>query len=552
MIHIRAVRGHWRTRCQIGDSAVMALSIDELPDDVASLKALVLAARAASDAAEARSASLAAEVDRLTARTERLDHIVSVLRRAQFGRRSERIADDQIELALEDVETQHGAEDAAVENTNTVVKAEGTKARRANRGHLPEHLPREEIVIEPVVNACPCCGGALHVIGEDVSERLDKVPAKLRVIVTRRPKYACRRCTDGVVQAPAPNRLIDGGLPTEALVTDVLVSKYADHLPLYRQAQILAREGVAIDRSTLAHWVGFAAYELAPLHDRLVDILKTSTKLFADETRCPVLDPGRGKTKTGYLWAIARDDRPWGGSDPPAVAYRYAPGRGAEHASALLAGFSGVLQVDGYAGYDRQADATRPGGPLALAYCWSHFRRRFYDIAKAGNAPIASEALNRIGALYAVEADIRGCSADERCAERQARSRPLVEGLRSWLDEQLTRVSGRSPIAEAMRYGTSHWHGLCRFLDDGRIEIDTNVVERSIRPIALNRKNALFAGSDEGGANWAIIASLIETCKLNAVNPHLWLTDVLTKLVNHWPQSRIDDLMPWAHAKIPA
>jgi transposase len=530
----------------------MALSIDELPDDVASLKALVLAARAASDAAEARSASLAAEVDRLTARTERLDHIVSVLRRAQFGRRSERIADDQIELALEDVETQHGAEDAAVENTNTVVKAEGTKARRANRGHLPEHLPREEIVIEPVVNACPCCGGALHVIGEDVSERLDKVPAKLRVIVTRRPKYACRRCTDGVVQAPAPNRLIDGGLPTEALVTDVLVSKYADHLPLYRQAQILAREGVAIDRSTLAHWVGFAAYELAPLHDRLVDILKTSTKLFADETRCPVLDPGRGKTKTGYLWAIARDDRPWGGSDPPAVAYRYAPGRGAEHASALLAGFSGVLQVDGYAGYDRQADATRPGGPLALAYCWSHFRRRFYDIAKAGNAPIASEALNRIGALYAVEADIRGCSADERCAERQARSRPLVEGLRSWLDEQLTRVSGRSPIAEAMRYGTSHWHGLCRFLDDGRIEIDTNVVERSIRPIALNRKNALFAGSDEGGANWAIIASLIETCKLNAVNPHLWLTDVLTKLVNHWPQSRIDDLMPWAHAKIPA
>lgn len=552
MIHIRAVRGHWRTRCQIGDSAVMALSIDELPDDVASLKALVLAARAASDAAEARSASLAAEVDRLTARTERLDHIVSVLRRAQFGRRSERIADDQIELALEDVETQHGAEDAAVENTNTVVKAEGTKARRANRGHLPEHLPREAIVIEPVVNACPCCGGALHVIGEDVSERLDKVPAKLRVIVTRRPKYACRRCTDGVVDAPAPNRLIDGGLPTEALVTDVLVSKYADHLPLYRQAQILAREGVAIDRSTLAHWVGFAAYELAPLHDRLVDILKTSTKLFADETRCPVLDPGRGKTKTGYLWAIARDDRPWGGSDPPAVAYRYAPGRGAEHASALLAGFSGVLQVDGYAGYDRQADATRPGGPLALAYCWSHFRRRFYDIAKAGNAPIASEALNRIGALYAVEADIRGCSADERCAERQARSRPLVEGLRSWLDEQLTRVSGRSPIAEAMRYGTSHWHGLCRFLDDGRIEIDTNVVERSIRPIALNRKNALFAGSDEGGANWAIIASLIETCKLNAVNPHLWLTDVLTKLVNHWPQSRIDDLMPWAHAKIPA
>lgn len=535
----------------------MALSTDELPDDIASLKALLLAARAASDAAEAKSASLAAEVDRLTARAERLDHIVSVLRRAQFGRRSERIADNQIELALEDVETQHGAEDAAAEKADTVVKAEGTKARRANRGHLPSHLPREEVVIEPPSKACPCCGGALHVIGEDVSERLDKIPARLRVIVMRRPKYACRACqkhgsaddTAGIVQAPAPNRLIEGGLPTEALVADVLVAKYADHLPLYRQAQILAREGVRIDRSTLAHWVGFAAFELAPLHERLLAILKASTKIFADETRCPVLDPGRGKTKTGYLWAIARDDRPWGGSDPPAVAYTYAPGRGAEHANALLAGFSGVLQVDGYAGYDKQTDAGRPGGPLVLAYCWSHFRRRFYDIAKAGNAPIASEALARIGALYAIEDEIRGRSAVERRAERQARTQPLVEALRAWLDEQLTRVSGRSPIAEAMRYGTSHWQGLCHFLDDGRIEIDTNVVERSIRPIALSRKNALFAGSDEGGANWAIIASLIETAKLNGVNPHAWLADTLTKLVNRWPASRIEDLMPWAYSK---
>jgi hypothetical protein len=238
-----------------------------------------------------------------------------------------------------------------------------------------------------------------------------------------------------------------------------------------------------------------------------------------------------------------------GGCDPPAVAYRYAPGRGAEHAANLLAGFSGVLQVDGYAGYDKQADAARPGGPLVLAYCWSHFRRRFYDIAKAGNAPIASEALTRIGELYAIEAEIRGRSADERRTERQARTRPIVEALRSWLDDQLRRVSGRSPIAEAIRYGTSHWKGLCCFLDDGRIEIDTNVVERTIRPIALSRKNALFAGSDEGGANWAIIASLVETCKLNAVNPHAWLTDTLTKLVSRWPAARIDDLMPWACRK---
>ena len=357
---------------------------------------------------------------------------------------------------------------------------------------------------------------------------------------------------DGVIQAPAPNRLVEGGLPTEALVADVLVSKYADHLPLYRQAQILAREGVNIDRSTLCHWVGFAAVELEPLHARLIAILKGSTKLFCDETRCPVLDPGRGKTKTGYLWAIARDDRPWGGADPPAVAYQYAPGRGGEHARALLAGFTGTLQVDGYAGYNTLADATRPGGAVTLAFCWSHFRRQFYDIAKSGNAPIAAAALDKIGELYGLEADIRGRTADERRSARMAHSKPLVDALKAWLDEQLAKLSKASALAEAIRYGLNHWEGLSRFLDDGRIEIDSNVVERSIRPIALNRKNALFAGSDEGGANWAIIASLIETCKLNAVNPHAWLADTLTKLVNRWPAARIDDLMPWAYAKIPA
>ena len=332
----------------------------------------------------------------------------------------------------------------------------------------------------------------------------------------------------------------------------MLVSKYADHLPLYRQAQILAREGVEIDRSTLAHWVGFAAHELAPLHNRLVDILKRSTKLFADETRCPVLDPGRGRTKTGYLWAIARDDRPWRGADPPAVAYLYAPGRGAEHAVRHLAGFCGVLQVDGYAGYDALTDTKRVGGPVTLALCWSHFRRRFYEIAKGGNAPIASEALVRIGALYTIEAEIRGHDAEERRAMRQAKMQPLVDAMKPWFEEQLKRLPGRSPLAEAIRYGVYRWEGLCCFLEDGRVEIDTNTVERSIRPIALNRKNALFAGSDEGGANWAIIASLIETAKLNDVNPHEWLADTLTKLVNRWPNSRIDDLMPWAYPKIPA
>ena len=530
----------------------MTLSLNDLPDDVATLKSMLISARSVTSKLEADNAAFAGENLRLKAQNERFAHILRSLRRAHFGRSSERISDDQMSLALDDVQTGFAVDNAKAENASEIIKGHAIKTRRANRGHLPAHLPREEIVVEPEGKACPCCGGALHVIGEDTSERLDKIPAKLRVIVTRRPKYACRTCTDGVLQAPAPHRLITGGLPTEALVADVLVSKYADHLPLYRQAQILAREGVNIDRSTLCHWVGYAAVELEPLHARLTEILKGAAKLFCDETRCPVLDPGAGRTKTGYLWAIARDDRPWGGTDPPAVAYHYAPGRGGEHARALLAGFSGTLQVDGYAGYNGLADANRPGGAVTLAFCWSHFRRQFYDIAKGGNAPIASEALDRLGALYGIETEIRGRTAADRRLVRQARSKPVVDDLKTWLGKQLAKVPRRAPIAEAIRYGVNHWEGLCHFLDDGRVEIDSNTVERSIRPIALNRKNALFAGSDEGGANWAIIASLIETCKLNGANPHSWLADTLTKLVNRWPASRLDDLMPWIYPKIPA
>jgi transposase len=540
------------------DIIAMTLALDTLPDDAESLKALIarLAAQCGQlehEQAEWRQekAALAAEVERLEANNARLDHIVMVLRRGRFGRSSERLTEEHINLALEDVETGIAAEDAKAEKQSEAAKRQGTKGRRANRGHLPAHLPREEVVIEPGSTVCPC-GCALHVIGEDVSERLDRIPARLRVIVTRRPKYACRACTDGVTQAPAPARLIEGGMPTEGLVADVLVSKYAWHLPLYRQAQILETEGISIDRSTLANWVGFAAFELAPLHERLVALLKSSGKLFADETRCPVLDPGRRRTKTGWLWALARDDRPWGGTAPPAVAYLYAPGRGAEHAVRHLAGFRGVLQVDGYTAYKALTDPKRVGGPLTLAFCWAHWRRRFYEIAKGGNAPIAEEALVRIGRLYEIEADIRGRSADERRAERRARSKSIVDDLKPWLEQQLRRVSRGATIAKDIRYGLGHWDGLTRFLDDGRIELDSNTVERSIRPIALNRKNALFAGSDEGGANWAIIASLVETCKLNDVNPHAWLTDTLTRLINRWPASRIDELMPWHYAKADA
>jgi transposase len=332
-------------------------------------------------------------------------------------------------------------------------------------------------------------------------------------------------------------------LPTEATVAQVLVSKYADHLPLDRQAQIYARQGVRLDRSTLADWVGRAAFLVRPVHARLLDKLKASPKLFADETTAPVLDPGRGRTKTGQLFAYARDDRPWGGTDPPGVAYVYAPDRTAARPIAHLAGFAGILQVDGYGGY--KVLAAR--GDVRLAFCWAHVRRRFYELAAAGPAPIASEALGRIAELYRVEGEIRGRQPEERRAVRQERSRPVLDALEPWLRSKLELISQKTKLAEAIRYALARWEGLTRFVDDGRIEIDSNVVERAIRPLALTRKNALFAGSDGGAEHWAVIASLIETCKLIGVEPHAYLADVITRIVNGHPNRRLDELLPWAY-----
>ena len=419
------------------------------------------------------------------------------------------------------------------------------KPRAANRGALPKHLPRIEEVIEPDSLIC-ACGGCLHCIGEDVSERLDIVPAQFRVIVTRRPKYACRSCTDGVAQAAAPARLIPGGMPTEATVAHVLVSKYADHLPLYRQAQIYSRQGVDLDRSTLADWVGRAAFELRPVHDALMADLKRSTKLFMDETRAPVLDPGARKTKTGYFWALARDDRPWGGTSPPGVAFTYAPGRGGQHAERILQGFGGILQVDGYAGYNRLIAPERVGPDIRLAYCWAHARRKLVEITRNGSAPIAEDGVKRIGELYRIEAELRGHDLTARLAGRQERSAPVVADMQAWLAHHRSRVATKSPLGEALAYIDKYWDGLKLFLTDGRIEIDNNTVERTIRPIALNRKNALFAGHDAGAENWATIASLIETCKLNAVDPFAYMSTTLTAIANGHKQSQIDDLLPWS------
>ena len=500
----------------------MTVMADSLPDDPGTLKAMLIAERV---------------------QNERLRQIIKELQRHRFGRRAETLPEDQMLLGLEDVEQVAASGEAASDAANPTERASRAAKRRVNRGSLPAHLPRIEMVVDIEDRSCPCCGKALHRIGEDTGERLDIVPAQFRVLIVRRPKYACRACENVVVQVPAPARLIEGGLPTEATVAQILVSKYADHLPLYRQAQIYARQGVELDRSTLADWVGRAAFMLRPVHQRLLAALKRSAKLFADETTAPVLDPGRGRTKLGQLWAYARDDRPWGGTDPPGVAYVYAPDRKAERPITHLAGFKGILQVDGYGGYRVLAER----GDVQLAFCWSHVRRRFYELAAAGPAPIASGALERIAGLYAIEKDIRGRSADQRHAVRQDRSRPIIDELEPWLLAKLALISQKTKLAEAIRYALSRWTGLTRFLDDGRIEIDSNVVERSIRPITLNRKNALFAGSDGGGDHWAVIASLIETCKLTGVDPLAYLTDVITRIVSGHPNSRIDELLPWAY-----
>ena len=487
------------------------------------------------------------ERDAAQVEIEKLRLLIRQLQRGQFGRRSEKLDPDQLQLGLEDLEQTVAAAEAAQETAATrsgSPRAARTERRR-NLGALPAHLPRIEVLIDVEDKACPCSGGSLHVIGEDTSEMLDIVPAQLRVKVIRRPRYACRACEEAVVQAPAPERPITGGMATEVLLAHVLVAKYAEFLPLYRQSQIFARQGIALDRSTLCDWVGRACWWLEPLWRLLHRHILSSTRIFADDTPLPVLDPGRGRTKTGRLWGYAIDDRPWQGSTPPAVVYLYAEDRKGEHPATHLAEFTGVLQVDGYGGFKRLLE-NRPPGAIRLAFCWAHCRRRFYEIHQATGSPLAAEALRQIRELYAIEAEIRGRPANERRATRQERSKPMVETLHAWLVEQLGRVSGKSALAKAIRYALRHWIGLVLFLDDGRLELDTNVIERAIRPIALGRKNALFAGSDGGARHWAIVASLVATAKSNGVEPQAWLTDVLEQMISGRTKAHeLERLLPW-------
>ena len=506
----------------------MDIDLAALPDDVDTLHRMI------SDLVSARDD----ERTEAQAEIDRLRNLVKTLQRIQFGRRSERLDNDQLQLGLEDLD----ADIARVEAALPEAPGKRVTSGRTSGGRLslPGHLQREDMKFDVDSDVCPCCGGAIHEIGETVSEMLDYVPARLRVLRIRRPRYGCRTCGT-IHQAPAPERPIAKGLASPGLLAHVLVSKYCDHLPLYRQSQIFARRGVELNRSTLANWVGGAAWWLEPLRARLAEQIFASQKLFADDTPIPVLDPGRGRTRTGRLWVYARDDRPWGGADPPAAVYFYSQDRRAERPAAHLGRFRGILQVDGYAGFEQ----LTARGNIVLAACWAHTRRKFYDVHQATGSPIAQEVLRRIGELYAIEEHIRGQSADERQHVRAIRSRPLVDTMKPWLESQLSRVPARSGLAEAIRYALARWPALCRFLDDGRIELDTNTVERAIRPIALGRKNHLFAGSDGGADRWAIVASLLATAKLNGIEPYSYLKDVLERMTKGHPMNRIDDLLPW-------
>jgi transposase len=511
------------------------LDLTALPVDVDALHRLVreLAAQVADD--DTQLAAARAEV-------ERLRFIIRRLQRTQFGRRSERLDGDQLALGLEDLDADVARAQASY-RTVAVDHAEAEPAAR--RQAFPDHLSREDMTVDVEGRLCPCCGGTLHVIGETVSEMLDFIPARLRVLRIRRPKYGCRACGT-IHQAPAPERPIAKGMASPGLLAHVLVSKYCDHTPLYRQTQIFGRHGVAIDRSTLANWVGGACWWLEPLQARLAAQVFASGKIFADDTPIPVLDPGRGRTKMGRLWVYTRDDRPWGGPDPPAAVYFYSPDRKAERPASHLKGFNGVLQVDGYAGFER----LTARGNVILAACWAHTRRKFYDVHEATGSPIAAEALRRIAELYAIETAIRRRTAEQRQSARNTQSRPLIEAMKPWLEMELGRIPGRSGLAEAIRYALTRWSALCQFLDDGRIDLDNNPVERAIRPIALGRKNHLFAGSDGGGARWATVCSLIATAKLNNVEPFAYLKDVLERMTDGHPMSRLDDLLPWNWPKM--
>jgi transposase len=480
------------------------------------------------------------ELDSRRTEIENLKLLILKLKRMQFGPRSEKFSRDiaQLELQLEDLEAgQTAAEPLPVQPAAAVPNEKA--ARKPARRPLPAELPREIETIAPPQEACPDCGGALRLLGEDVSETLEYVPARFKVIRTVRPKLSCA-CCSRILQEPAPSRPIDRGLAGPGLLAHVLVAKYADHLPLYRQSEIYEREGIELDRSTLADWVGGASRTLRPLVDMLKKYVLSTEKLHGDDVPVPVLEPGNGKTKTGRLWTYVRDDRPAGSETASAVWFAYSPDRKGEHPAGHLKNYRGILQADGYAGFHRLYEK----GGILEAGCWAHVRRKFHDLYQAHRSPVAKEALERIGQLYGIEREIRGRSPAERREVRLARSKPLLDSLQAWLKETVSKMSRKSDVALAIQYALGRQAALMLFCEDGRVEMDNNAAERALRAVALGRKNYLFAGSDAGGERAAAIYSLIGSAKLNGIDPEAYLTAVLRRIADH-PINRIEELLPW-------
>jgi transposase len=511
-------------------------SDEPLPDDIEMLKAMLLAERSARLAAEANARERALQI-------EKLKHTIAKLRHERFGQSAERGALlDQLELQLFELEEDTAQAETAeqIEAQSRAVTVQPFQRRKPARRPLPEHLPRERVV-HPVPSACPCCGGSLHKLGEDVTEMLELVPRQWKVIQHVREKYSCRAC-ETITQPPAPSHPIARGRAGPGLLAHVLFGKYGLHLPLTRQSTTYAREGIGLDVSTLADWVGATAATLMPLIEAIRGHVFAAQRIHADDTTVPVLDTG--KTRIGRLWTYVRDDRPFAGADPPAAAYFYSPDRSGVHPEAHLASYTGLMQADAYAGFNRLYEAGRRPGPIVEAACWAHARRKFFDLARLNKAPIAIEAVARIDVLFAIEREINGLPVPERQRVRQERSRPRVEDLETWLREQYARLSAANQVAKAIAYSLNCWDGLVRFLDDGHLCMTNNAAERALRGIAIGRHNWTFAGSDAGGRRAAAIYTLIETAKLNDIDPQAWLADVLARLQDH-PAKRIAELLPW-------
>ena len=469
---------------------------------------------------------------------EHLKLVIEKYKRMIFGPKSEKLKGEleQLEFQLEELETEQAASQAQEPPSP---QGRSKSRTRAPRRPLPEDLPREVIIHPPANTCCPDCGGALRQFGEDKSEQLERIPASFKVIEHVRPKFACGAC-EQVVQALAPARPIDQGLPGPDLLAHVLVSKFADHLPLYRQSEIYAREGVNLGRSTLADWVGAASELLSPLVDQIRKHVLAASKIHADDTPVPVLAPGKGKTKTARLWTYVRDDRPAGYQTAPAVWFAYSQDRKGEHPRQHLKDFCGALQADAYSGFHH----LYGDGAIYEVACWAHARRKFHDIHLAHASPTTTEAIARIGALYGIEEEIRGKPAELRCSVRQARARPMLDSLKHWMEKALGSLSNKSETAAAIRYALSHWRALTRYVDDGLLEIDNSAAERSLRAVVLGRKNYLFMGSDSGGQRAAALYSLLGTAKLNGLDPALYLRTVLAQLPDH-PINQIQELLPW-------